>query len=350
MLSPGAFPNAAAFSPDGTLLVVAGEDGSLIVYDARTGHPTLLFGSDGLSRALAFTPDGTLVSAEAGGHVHLFPLQITQPSGTLDAGVPPVWFLLSPHGAWAALGLSDETWLIDPRTAQVHRRLRSTGGPPISLVFSDDETRFVLSDPAGTGCWTIDGKSPLWRIEEPGTAAYARDGSVWLAPSKRPGALLSLDGSSGRTLRELPGAYSPKGEPGFELQLSPDIYGNLYIANGSLSRLRAGAGRAERLSERPIFRVIPTADRRLLWSYSSDRATNALDPEANELAWFGPTVFAFSTAGDIVWRPEPIDPQPLGRPPVFLRGTVSPPELIRRACEALLSRAGDGDVPPICGG
>lgn len=58
---------AAAYSPDGTSLVTGGEDGLVIVRDARTGaDPRTLAGHRDWVNAVAFTPDGSLLVTAGG--------------------------------------------------------------------------------------------------------------------------------------------------------------------------------------------------------------------------------------------------------------------------------------------
>jgi WD40 repeat protein len=59
--------NDIAFSPDGTLLVSSANDGTVRVWDARTGEGSVLIRSPGVNSPVAFTPDGRHVLVRPGG-------------------------------------------------------------------------------------------------------------------------------------------------------------------------------------------------------------------------------------------------------------------------------------------
>jgi len=70
--SPYAVPQSLAFSPDGRLLVVAGRDWSLRVWDPATGAQLASYAGHGAAvQTIAFAPDGQgVVSADEGGELH----------------------------------------------------------------------------------------------------------------------------------------------------------------------------------------------------------------------------------------------------------------------------------------
>jgi len=96
--------NAAAFSPDGTLIVSGSDDGFLRIYDATSGVCKLAIRDDSAVTSVAFSPDGKCVI-----------------SGSYDNSVR-VWNVESGERIWSALGHADTV---------------------TSVAFSPDGTRIV---------------------------------------------------------------------------------------------------------------------------------------------------------------------------------------------------------------
>jgi serine/threonine protein kinase len=104
--------NCVQFSPDGKLLVTAGQDHTVRLWDPATGwQRAVLRGHDRDVNWAAFSPDGdTLASAGDDGAVKLWDLKtVRERQQILKAAVPVIGVAFSPDGKLLAAGLRDGT-------------------------------------------------------------------------------------------------------------------------------------------------------------------------------------------------------------------------------------------------
>ncbi len=148
---------AAAFSPSGTLLAGAEQDGTTIVWDVKTWKPVAVLGTaNGLSvNAVAFQPDGTLIAtAGISGVVTLWNLHGRQIS-TFQAGTAQNWVTIngiafSPDGTRLAAACSDRTvrlWNVRGKPRLV--KLTGHSGPARAVAFSPDSALLASADDDG---------------------------------------------------------------------------------------------------------------------------------------------------------------------------------------------------------
>jgi WD40 repeat protein len=151
---PGAGPvQVVRFSPDGSWVLVGGEDGARL-YDLRHGFAVrrLLPRTD--IEDAAFSPDGSSVVAAGGGKndhsAHVWDVRTGAPLLTLEHDGPVLTVAYSPNGRWIATGSEDKTArLWDAATGLqlgapfVHQPGATTAAYVRHISFSPDSRRIL---------------------------------------------------------------------------------------------------------------------------------------------------------------------------------------------------------------
>jgi len=148
------------FSPDGTRLATASEDGAVRLWQVPSGEPiTTLTGHTGLVTDLAFSPDGTrLATASKDGTVRLWSMSSGDPIATLTGYVDAVVF--TPDGSRLATAGSDGTTrLWDVPSGEPITTLTGHTGLVTDLAFSPDGTRLATA--------STDRTARLWNVNIP---------------------------------------------------------------------------------------------------------------------------------------------------------------------------------------
>ena len=175
----------ARFSPDGSRLVTASEEGAARVWDARTSQPvTPAFGHQAMITQVHFSPDGRrIVTASKDGTARVWDAatgaSLTEP---LQHRGTVYWAEFSPDGRWVASASKDGT----------ARLWNSTNGQPAGIFnghqaavvlarFSPDGRRLLTASYDHTALiWDVGGTNLLRTLrEESGilTASWSPDGS-----------------------------------------------------------------------------------------------------------------------------------------------------------------------------
>ena len=218
----------AVFSPSGTLLATAAEDGTARIWDPATGTTrTTLHGHEGTVWDVAFSPDGTLLAtASSDKTVRIWDGDSGTTRMTLRGHTGIVWSVaFSPDGDLLATASRDGTARIwDPATGTTRTILSGHQGPVRDVAFSADGTLLATAaddgtvriwDPAtGAARTTLQGHDSGVQ-----SVAFSPDGAL-LATASRDGTARIWDPATGTTRTILSGhagwardaAFSPGGD------------------------------------------------------------------------------------------------------------------------------------------
>jgi WD40 repeat protein/DNA-binding SARP family transcriptional activator len=156
-----------AYSPDGSRIVTGGDNGTALVWDARTGKRLFALPdpvSGGGFLGVGFSPDGAKVAtADALGHLRIWNVDTRRLARTIRTGPPVCGVAWSPDGTEVGAGQcgsfnfssasASRVW-----NARTGRRVFETSGLPAGnvLQFSPDGRRLVTP--------TLSGTAEIWDV------------------------------------------------------------------------------------------------------------------------------------------------------------------------------------------
>jgi WD40 repeat protein len=269
--------SALAFSHDGGLAFATGE-GEVRLLDLATGRSRVLGRHEGMLHGLGFSPDGRYLTAYGKGPVaHLWNVS-TGRSRVLRASPEAIYTIrYAPDGRHIALGSSDGTLRLFALESELDRVLLTAPAPLVAMSRSSDGRRLATVDKQGTLRVVAPADGTLVH-EERGCAlvppVFSRDGR-WLVTAGSDHRLSLRDGVTGRVERELPGHAHPitaidLSEDGRWLA-SADEDGEVRLWETASGEGRvSGPGRHEK--KKKVFRVTFSRDGTRLASVGQDKA------------------------------------------------------------------------------
>ena len=266
-----------AFSPAGTILASASEEGTVKLWDVATGENTLTLEGGNF---VAFSPDGTTFAlASDNGQVKLWDVATGKMTATFESSGFAVYSVaFSPDGETIASGSFQTVELRDVATGQITATLEHSDW--VSFVaFSPDGTTLVSESDEVVKLWEVASGREIATFEAAGGLAFSPDSKTLAYGSW--GGIGFWDVSAGRETATITTglaesvAYSPDGTT-----LASGSYGGIRIWDvESRTNIATLGGYSE-----TIRSVAFSPDGSMLASGSSDGSIELLD--ASE--WTGP--------------------------------------------------------------
>ena len=200
--------HSAVFSADGSRILTASQDGTVRLWDARTGGQLMLIKVPGGVEDAAFSPEGSrIVTAGADGWVRIWNARNGAQLIAFNSDSGPVASAqFSPDGTRIVTAGADGSVRIwNARNGAQLIAFNSDSGPVASAQFSSDGARIVTAAGDTARIWDARSGRQLLALRVPGgvdNAAFSRDGSRVVTAGAYGGSAV-WDALTGRRLAEL---------------------------------------------------------------------------------------------------------------------------------------------------
>ncbi|MGP9819321.1 c-type cytochrome [Salinarimonas sp. NSM] len=170
-----------AVSPDGETLASAGWDGAVRLTPLTDGTARVLTGHGGQVNAVAFAPDGTLVSAGYDATLRIWP-EGGDPARVIQLPTPLNALAIAPDGTIAAGGADGVVRLLSP-AGETLAQIETQPLPIIALALSPDGSRLAAATIRGSvAVIDVAARAVMFTLVGPGlpvwSAAFAPDGET----------------------------------------------------------------------------------------------------------------------------------------------------------------------------
>ena len=163
-----------SFSPDGSLLAIAGSE-EVSLWDVESRKQVASLGQR--PGALSFSPDGSLLAISDSEGVSLWDVESRKQVASFGSGLGYVGDLsFSPDGSLLAIAGSEEVSLWD---VESRKQVASFGQWPGALSFSPDGSLLAIADSEGVSLWDVESRKQVASFGQwPGALSFSPDGSL----------------------------------------------------------------------------------------------------------------------------------------------------------------------------